>query len=277
MKSSMTEVKEEESMTGAKVKHPLVDDLFGLEGKIALITGSSQGLGLILARGLGRAGATVVLNGRNEQKLEAAVSRLEEEGVSARGYAFDVTDSGQIHEKIEGIEKEVGPIDILVNNAGIQRRGPLEDFSEKDWQDILNTNLTAVFLVSRRVAKGMIARKRGKIVNIHSLQSEIARVTIAPYSASKGGVKMLTKGMATDWGKYNIQVNGIGPGYFITEMTKPLADNPEFDGWIKGRTPMARWGDPEELVGTVIFLASEASSFITGQIIYIDGGILATI
>jgi gluconate 5-dehydrogenase len=264
-------------MTGAKDKHSLADELFGLEGKTALITGSSQGLGWILARGLGRAGATVVLNGRNGRKLEAAVARLKEEGLYARGYAFDVTESEQIREKIERIENEVGPIDILVNNAGIQRRGSLEGFSEKDWQDILNTNLTAVFLVSRQVAKGMISRKRGKIINIHSLQSEIARVTIAPYSASKGGVKMLTKGMATDWGKYNIQVNGIGPGYFITEMTQPLADDPEFDGWIKGRTPMARWGDPEELVGTAIFLASEASSFITGQIIYIDGGILATI
>ena len=255
----------------------LVVDLFCLEGKIALVTGSSQGLGFVLSRGLARAGASVVLNGRNEEKLDGAVRALKEEGLDAQGYAFDVTDGAQIKKGIGKIEREVGPIDILVNNAGIQRRGPLEDFSEKDWQDLLNTNLTAVFLVSRQVAKGMITRKKGKIINIHSLQSEIARVTIAPYSASKGGVKMLTKGMATDWGKYNIQVNGIGPGYFITEMTRPLADNPEFDSWIKGRTPMARWGDPEELVGTAVFLASPASSFITGQIIYIDGGILATI
>ena len=264
-------------MTEAMEKHSTVHDLFGLEGRVALVTGSSRGLGLILARGLGGAGATVVLNGRNEQTLQEAVSRMKQEGIDGRGYAFDVTDGEQIDEAIGRIEKDVGPIDILVNNAGIQRRGALEDFSEKDWQDILNTNLTAVFLVSRRVARGMIARRRGKIVNIHSLQSEVARVTIAPYSASKGGVKMLTKGMATDWGKHNIQVNGIGPGYFITEMTRPLADDPEFDRWIKARTPMARWGDPRELVGTAIFLASDASSFMTGQVIYVDGGILATI
>ncbi len=264
-------------MTERKGKPSLVGELFSLEGRTALITGSSQGLGWILARGLGRAGATVILNGRNEQKLESAVVRLKDEGVNTQGYRFDVTDSSQIKESIDRIETEVGPIEILVNNAGIQRRGPLEGFSEKDWQDILNTNLTAVFLVSRQVVQKMIARKRGKIINILSLQSEIARITIAPYSASKGGVKMLTKGMATDWGKYNIQVNGVGPGYFITAMTKPLADNRDFDSWIKKRTPLARWGDPEELVGTVVFLASNASSFITGQIIYIDGGILATI
>jgi gluconate 5-dehydrogenase len=257
--------------------NPLVDDLFRLEGKIALVTGSSQGIGLVLARGLARAGARVIMNGRNNQKLEAAVTRLENEDLQVHGYAFDVSDSEQIEGNIERIEEEVGPIEILINNAGIQRRGTLEEYSEKDWVDLLNTNLTAVFLVSRQVAKGMIARKSGKIINILSLQSEMARATIAPYSASKGGVKMLTKGMATDWGKYNIQVNGIGPGYFITEMTKALADDSDFDSWLKGRTPMSRWGDPEELVGTAIFLASPASSFLTGQMIYVDGGILATI
>ncbi|MBN2553317.1 MAG: SDR family oxidoreductase [Spirochaetales bacterium] len=264
-------------MASVKGKHSTVHDLFGLEGRVALVTGSSRGLGLVLARGLGGAGATVVLNGRNEQTLQEAVSRLKEEGLDARGYGFDVTESAQIDGTIGRIEEEVGPIDILVNNAGIQRRGALEDFSEEDWQDILSTNLTAVFLVSRRVVRGMIARGRGKIINIHSLQSEVARVTIAPYCASKGGVKMLTRGMATDWGKHNIQVNGIGPGYFRTEMTRPLAENPEFDRWLRSRTPMARWGDPQELVGTAIFLASDASSFMTGQIVYVDGGVLATI
>jgi len=257
--------------------NPVLQELFGLQGKIALITGSSQGLGLVLARGLGKAGVTVVLNGRNEEKLHKAVAELSEEGLTVHGCAFDVTDSTQIREKISVLEQDVGPIDILVNNAGIQRRAPLETFEESAWRELIETNLTGVFLVTRQVVQGMIARKSGKIINICSLQSEVGRVTIAPYTASKGGLKMLTKAMATDWGKYNIQINAIGPGYFITKMTKPLVENPQFDSWLKSRTPMERWGDPSELIGTVIFLASRASSFITGQIIYVDGGILATI
>lgn len=254
-----------------------MQNIFDVSGKRALITGSSQGLGLVFARGLGQAGATVILNGRDRTKLQNAVAELSNEGIQAHGYAFDVTDSAQISHAIPQIEQEVGPIDILVNNAGIQRRAPLETFEEGDWRDILETNLTSAFLVTKQVIQGMIARKAGKIVNVCSMQSELGRDTITPYAASKGGVKMLTKGMATEWGKYNIQVNAVGPGYFLSEMTQPLADNPEFDRWIKGRTPMNRWGDPTELVGALIFLVSPASSFITGQILYVDGGILATI
>lgn len=257
--------------------HSVIQELFDLRGNVALITGSSQGLGFIIARGLGQAGATILLNGRNEKKLRKAVSELSQKELTVYGYAFDVTDSTQIQEKIPMITQEVGPIDILVNNAGIQRRAPLETIEESVWREVIETNLTSSFLVAKQVVQGMIARKSGKIINICSLMSEVGRVTIAPYTASKGGLKMLTKAMATDWGKYNIQVNGIGPGYFLTEMTQPLADNPEFDAWIKSRTPMERWGDPAELVGAAIFLASRASSFISGQIIYVDGGMLATL
>jgi gluconate 5-dehydrogenase len=259
------------------MENDFVRNYFDLDGKIALISGSSRGLGLVLARGLASAGATVILNGREGKRLDEAVAGLTDNGHTAHGRCFDVTNGKQVTEAIKEIEKEIGPISILVNNAGIQRRGPLEDFAEEDWRDVIDTNLTAAFLVGREVARCMIARKQGKIINTLSMQSEVSRATIAPYAASKGGLKMLTKGMATDWGKYNIQVNGIGPGYFITEMTQPLVDNPEFDGWLKKRTPMARWGDPEELIGAAVFLASKASDFITGQTIYVDGGILATI
>jgi gluconate 5-dehydrogenase len=255
----------------------ILQELFDLTGKVAVITGSSQGLGLVLARGLGQAGATIVLNGRNTEKLDRAVAKLSQEGITVSGYAFDVTDSTQIQTRIPTIEDEVGPIDILVNNAGVQRRAPLETIEEVVWREVIDTNLTSVFLVTKQVVQGMIARKAGKIINICSLMSEVGRVTIAPYTASKGGLKMLTKNMAVDWGKYNIQVNGIGPGYFLTEMTQPLADDVTFDTWLKSRTPMNRWGDPKELVGTAIFLASEASSFVSGQIMYVDGGVLAAL
>lgn len=251
--------------------------LFALTGKIALITGSSQGLGLVLARGLGQAGAAIVVNGRNREKLYNTVRVLADEGLKVYGYAFDVTNSAEIQQAIPRIEQEVGPIDILVNNAGIQRRGPLESIPEATWREVLETNLTSAFLVSNQVVQGMIVRKSGKIINICSLMSEVGRRTIAPYTASKGGLKMLTKAMAIDWGCYNIQVNAIGPGYFLTEMTQPLADDPVFDTWLKSRTPMDRWGDPRELVGTAVFLASSASSFVSGQILYVDGGVLATL
>jgi len=251
--------------------------LFDLTGKMALITGSGQGLGLVIARGLGKAGATIVLNDIDKDKLDKAVETLRSEGIETYGSVFNVTKKDEIAREVKYIEENIGPIDILFNNAGIQRRIPLEEFPESDWDDIMEINLKGVFLVSQQVAKGMIARRRGKIVNICSLQSELGRQTIAPYAASKGGVRMLTRGMAVDWGKYNIQTNGIGPGYFITEMTKKLADDPQFDAWLKARTPADRWGLPEELVGTAIFLSSEASNFINGQIIYVDGGILASI
>jgi len=178
---------------------------------------------------------------------------------------------------VESIEKEIGGIDILVNNAGIQRRHPLENFPDKDWNDLIHTNLSGAFFVRKAVVKGMISRRSGKIINICSMQSEVGRPSIAPYAAAKGGLKMFTRAMTVEWAKYNIQINGLGPGYLITDMTRPLAEDPKFDAWIKGRTPAGRWGDPVELVGTAIFLASEASNFINGQIIYVDGGILAGI
>lgn len=259
------------------MENDFLHDYFGLDGKIALITGSSRGLGLAFADGLARAGATVILNGRNSDTVDEAVDGLNTKGLTAHGRCFDVTESQQVKSSIDEMESKIGPISILVNNAGIQRRRTLEEFTDEDWHDVIDTNLTAAFRVGRDVAGYMIKRKQGKIINTLSMQSEVSRNTIAPYAASKGGLKMLTKGMATDWGKYNIQVNGVGPGYFTTVMNQPLIDNPEFDGWLKKRTPMARWGDPDELIGTVVFLASKASDFITGQAIYVDGGILATI
>jgi gluconate 5-dehydrogenase len=255
----------------------MANSVFDLNGKTALITGSSQGLGFTLARGLGQAGATVILNGRNEEKLNRAVSVLSGEGLTVFPCAFDVTDAHQIQLNIPQLEKAAGPIDILVNNAGIQRRAPLETFEESAWRKVLEINLTGAFLTTKQVVQGMISRKSGKIINICSLGSEFGRATIAPYCAAKGGVKMLTRAMATEWGKHNIQANGIGPGYFITDMTRVLAEDPQFDAWLRARTPAARWGDPTELVGTAIYLASRASDFVNGQIIYVDGGIQASL
>ncbi len=254
-----------------------MNPLFDLTGKIALITGSSQGIGFGIARGLGQAGATIILNGRDKEKLRRSVSMLSEEGLNVFGYPFDVTDSKQIDQKISTIEREVGPVDILVNNAGIQRRGPLETFEESAWREVIETNLTAVFLMTKRVVKGMIDRRSGKIINICSLMSEISRPTIAPYTASKGGVKMLTKAMAVGWAKYNIQVNGIGPGFIVTEMNKPLLEDPKFDAMVKSRTPAGRWGEPSDLAGAAVFLASRASDYVTGQIIYVEGGLLSAL
>lgn len=255
----------------------MIQKLFDLSGKIALVTGSSRGLGYVFAEGLGSAGATVILNGLNEQRIESAVERLRRGGITAHEYAFDIGESTACRESIAAIESEVGPIDILVNNAGIQIRNPLEQFEDEDWDRLLKTNMTSVFYVSKYVARGMIERKSGKIINICSVQSELGRPTIAPYTASKGGVKMLTKAMATEWGIYNIQVNGIGPGYFNTDMTRPLVENEAFNAWLCSRTPANRWGSPEELQGAVIFLASRASSYVNGQILYVDGGMLACV
>ncbi len=254
-----------------------LSSLFSLSGKNALVTGSSRGLGFVLARGLGQAGARVVLNGRDEAVLASAAERLRAEGLDVAVSAFDVTDSAQVEEGIARIETEVGPVEILVNNAGIQRRKPLEDFPEEDFREVLETNLTSAFLVSKRVARRMIGHKSGKIVNICSLQSEVGRPSITPYAASKGALKMLTRGMAVEWAKHGIQVNAIGPGYFKTEMTRALVEDPDFDRWIRGRTPAGRWGDPEELVGLLVYLCSPASSFVNGQIVYVDGGLLAGI
>ncbi len=256
---------------------PTTNPLFDLTGRVALITGSYQGLGMAIARGLGQAGARLVLNGRSEDKLHRAVSALSREGLEVSGCCFDVSKAAQLQEKIPALEKAVGHIDILVNNAGIQRRSPLEQFEEAVWREVLDINLTGLFLVTRQVVQGMIARKAGKIINICSLMCEMGRPTVGAYTAAKGGVKMLTKAMTVEWGKYNIQVNGIGPGYFTTEMNRPLYEDPKFDAWIRGRTPMGRWGDPSELVGAAVFLSSRASDFVSGQIIYVDGGILAAL
>jgi len=253
------------------------NSLFDLTGRVALITGSYQGLGLAIARGLGQAGATLVLNGRSEVKLGQAVSTLSGEGLKVFGSCFDISKTAQVQKQIASVEREAGPVHILVNNAGIQRRSPLEQFEESVWREVLDTNLTGLFLVSKQVVQGMIARKAGKIINICSLMCEMGRPTVGAYTAAKGGVKMLTKAMAVEWGKHNIQANGIGPGYFTTEMNRPLYEDPKFDAWIRGRTPMGRWGDPSELVGAAVFLSSRASDFVSGQIIYVDGGILAAL
>ena len=250
---------------------------FELNGKTALVTGSSAGIGLALAQGLAGAGAAVVLNARNAGKLEAAAARLREQGATVHARAFDVTDAAAVAAAVAGIEAQIGPIDILVNNAGMQKRAPLQDFEQADWQQLMRTNLDSVFIVGQAVARHMIPRGRGKIINICSVQSELGRPNIAPYTASKGAVKMLTKGMAIDWGPHGLQVNGLGPGYFKTELNQALVDNPEFSAWLIGRTPSRRWGDVEDLVGAAVFLASDASRFVNGHILYVDGGVTATL
>jgi gluconate 5-dehydrogenase len=252
-------------------------ELFDLTGRVALVTGASRGLGFALARGLAEAGATVAVNAREETRLAAAVSTLAAEGLRVRPTPFDVTDPAAVAYGVAALERSIGPVDVLVNNAGIQRRGPLEAVAEATWREVLETNLTAPFLVARAVVPGMIARRRGKIVNITSLADSVARPTIAPYAAAKGGLRQLTRAMAVEWARHNVQVNGIGPGYFRTEMNAALVDDPSFDAWVRSRTPAGRWGEPAELVGAAVFLASAASDFVTGQIIYVDGGVLAAL
>jgi gluconate 5-dehydrogenase len=250
---------------------------FDLSGRTALVTGSSAGIGFALAGGLAAAGATIVLNARNAGKLETAAQRLRDAGAAVHTANFDVTSAEAVTSAIEAIERDVGAIDVLVNNAGMQRRAPLEDFEKAQWDELMRTNVDSVFLVGQAVARRMIPRGRGKIINICSVQSELGRPNIAPYAASKGAVKMLTKGMAIDWGQYGIQVNGLGPGYFKTELTEALTKNEEFCSWLMARTPSRRWGDVEDLVGAAIFLASEASNFVNGHILYVDGGVTATL
>jgi gluconate 5-dehydrogenase len=251
--------------------------LFDLTGRLALVTGSTAGLGNAIARGLPEAGATVIVNGRGAARLELAVEAFKSKGLTVHGSAFDVTSEAHVNEAIAAIESEIGAIDILVNNAGIQRRMPLEEFPIETWHELMRTNLDSVFYVGQAVAKRMIPRRRGKIINIASLMSEAARYSIAPYTASKGAVKNLTKGMCTDWARHNIQVNAIGPGYFETPLNKALVEDPKFNAWLEARTPAARWGQVEELQGACIFLASAASDFVNGQILYVDGGVLATV
>lgn len=251
--------------------------LFDLQGKTALITGSGRGIGLTLARGLAGAGAMIVLNDVDGDRLETAVASLKAENIETFGALFNVSNESEVGSSLARIEKEFAPVDILVNNAGIQIRAPLEEFAVSDWQRLIDINLTGAFVTGKMAARGMIARRSGKIINICSIQSELARPTIAPYTAAKGGLRNLTRGMATDWGKYNIQVNGIAPGYFKTEMTRTLYENPDFDAWLCSRVPMNRWGDPAELVGAAVFLAARASDYVNGQMLFVDGGLTACV
>lgn len=251
--------------------------LFDLTDRIALVTGSSQGLGFAMARGLGEAGATVVLNGRDPARLEQARQSLLASNIKACACAFDVTVEDHVTRAVARIEEEIGPISILVNNAGVNLRGALENFEAARWRQQMQLNLDAVFLMTQAVGKRMISRRAGKIINIVSLMSEGGRPSTAPYAASKGAVKMFTKATAVEWAGHNIQVNAIGPGYFVTPLTAPLRADPEFDRWVCTRTPAGRWGCLEELAGAVIFFASAAADFITGQVLYVDGGWLAAL
>ena len=254
-------------------------NMFNLDGKVALVTGATHGLGMAMANGLGAAGARLVVNGNSSQeKIENAVAQYGAAGIEAFGYRFNVTDEAEVEAAVTRIESEVGPIDILVNNAGIIRRVPMLDMPLDEWELVIRTDLTSVFIMSRAVVSRMVKRKSGKVINICSMMSELGRDSVGAYAAAKGGLKMLTRNMATEWARHNIQVNGIGPGYFATEQTKPIrVDGNPFNEFIIGRTPAGRWGDPEDLQGAAVFLSSAASNFVNGQIIYVDGGILATI
>ncbi|KOF17715.1 gluconate 5-dehydrogenase [Ensifer adhaerens] len=251
--------------------------LFDLKGRRALVTGSSQGIGLALARGLAEHGAALVLNGRDRSKLEAAAASLKNADHTVDVADFDVTDAEAVKRGVDAIEQDVGAIDILVNNAGTQFRSPLEDFPVERFEQLLKTNISSVFYVGQAVARHMIGRGRGKIINIASVQSELARPSIAPYTATKGAVRNLTRGMCTDWAKYGLQVNAIAPGYFKTPLNQALVDSVEFSSWLEKRTPAARWGEVEELVGAAVFLASNASSFVNGHTLYVDGGITTSL
>ncbi|SAK77022.1 Short-chain dehydrogenase/reductase SDR [Caballeronia arationis] len=251
--------------------------LFNLCGKRALITGSGRGIGLALARGLAGAGAAVVINDRNEQKASAVAARLRDEGFSADIAVFDVTNPAQVTDAVDAYEERAGAIDILVNNAGIQRRAALENFTATDWNDLLRVNLDGAFHVSQAVARHMLARGRGKIINICSVQGELARPGIAPYAATKGAIRMLTKGMCAEWAGRGIQANALAPGYFATDLNRALVDDPAFSDWLCKRTPAGRWGRVEELCGAAVFLASPASDFVNGQTLFVDGGLTSVV
>lgn len=253
--------------------------LFDLTGKIALVTGATHGLGMAMAKGIGNAGAKIVVNGSSsQQKLDDALLEYKKEGIEAYGSLFDVTDENAVKAALSKIEAEVGPIDILVNNAGIIKRTPIVDMEVADFKAVIEVDLVGPFIVSKHVVKGMISRGGGKIINICSMMSELGRDTVSAYAAAKGGLKMLTQSMATEWAKFNIQTNGIGPGYFATSQTAPIRVNGHpFNEFIIKRTPASRWGDPEDLQGAAIFLSSKASDFVNGHVVYVDGGILATI
>ena len=253
-----------------------ISGYFYLSGRTALVTGSSMGIGFTLARGLAAHGARVVVNGRDRERLEAAAASLREDGAEVSVAAFDVTDATAVNEAIERIEAET-PIDILINNAGMQYRTPLEDYPDDKWDLLLRTNVTSAFLVGKAVARRMIPRRAGKIVNIASVQSELARPGIAPYTATKGAIRNLTRGMATDWAKYGIQVNAIAPGYFKTPLNRALVEDPDFTAWLEKRTPAGRWGEVEELVAAAVFLVGSGSSFVNGHVLHVDGGITASL
>ncbi len=255
----------------------MVQGLFDLTGRRALITGSSQGIGLALARGLAGAGASLVLNGRDGAKLDAAARALRAEGARVETLPFDVTDHAAAREAVDGFEGAQGPIDILINNAGMQHRAPLQDFPADAFQQLLQTNIASVFNVAQACARHMIARGAGKIINIASVQTALARPGIAPYTATKGAVANLTKGMATDWARYGLNCNALAPGYFDTPLNAALVADAAFSDWLEKRTPAGRWGKVEELVGAAIFLSAPASSFVNGTVIYVDGGITASL
>ena len=250
----------------------MTNPLFDLTGRTALVTGSSRGLGRAMAEGLACAGAGLLVNGTDAARVEATVKEMRQAGFDADAAAFDVTSEDAVVKAFAGFDDAGVSVDILVNNAGIQFRKPMVELATADWQRVIDTNLTSAFVIGREAAKRMIGRGHGKIVNIGSLTSQLARATVAPYTVAKGGIKMLTQAMAAEWAEHGIQANAIGPGYMITDMNQALIDNPSFDTWVKGRTPAKRWGRPDELIGAAVFLSSRASDYVNGQIIYVDGG-----
>ncbi len=252
--------------------------LFDLTGKRAIVTGATHGLGMAIAKGLGKAGAELIVNDIFPEKLENARKEYEKENLKTHTYNFDVTDENQVKKYVKKIEDEVGPIDILVNNAGIIKRIPILDMKVEEYSKVLDVNLVGPFIMAKAIVPGMIERGHGKIINMCSMMSELGRNTVSAYAAAKGGLKMLTRNMATEWAKHNIQINAIGPGYFATAQTEPIrVGGHPFNEFIINRTPAGRWGDPSDLAGAAIFLASSASDFVNGHVVYVDGGILATI
>jgi gluconate 5-dehydrogenase len=252
--------------------------LFDLSGKTALVTGGTHGLGMAIATGLARAGAGIIINDMFPEKLESAEKEYGEKGIKVHSYVLDVTDEQAVEQTVPLMEQEVAPIDILVNNAGIIKRIPILDMKAEEFRQVLDVDLTGPFIMAKAVARGMVERGGGKIINMCSMMSELGRNTVSAYAAAKGGLKMLTKSMATEWARFNIQANGIGPGYFATTQTAPIrVDGHPFNDFIIHRTPAGKWGDPDDLAGTAIFLASKASDFVNGVVVYVDGGILATI
>ncbi len=252
--------------------------LFDLTGKRALVTGATHGLGMAMATGLAKAGAQIIINDISQEKLDTAIKEYANNGIKAYGFVFDVTDEAAVKTYVDKIETEIGPIDILINNAGIIKRIPVIEMEVADWEQVLKIDLTGPFIMAKHIGKHMIERRAGKIINMCSMMSELGRETVSAYAAAKGGLKMLTKNLATEWAKYNIQINGIGPGYFATSQTAPIrVDGHPFNDFIISRTPAARWGSPDDLQGAVIFLSSKASDFVNGHILYVDGGILASL